>query len=227
MLTSTKYKLKPKIADFGDFTIPNPKYGDFNLNLHPLNMELPIQFDLWEDQVNEICNLIPFVNNCQHFVTITSKFFTEESSLRREGIHIDGNFCADPDFSCSTWGGTTTTWAGTSVNKKLEIKTKFVSPYGITPPLGTYVSANYGGIFVASSYGGCDIYEDEIECYIGDEGSLAHDDRFKHGKILKPNRLYFISSDTPHSSLPIPQSTRRTLIRVTLDHKYPNRLIRE
>lgn len=34
-----------------------------------------------------------------HYVTIDSKYFTEDEFQRREGVHVDGNFCADAYFS--------------------------------------------------------------------------------------------------------------------------------
>lgn len=218
-------KLKPTVVDVSSVIVCEPRYGDLSLNLHPLDMELPPQFQLWSSAVEAIRELIPHHNGTsnRHFVTITSRFFSESGTLRREGVHIDGNFCADPEFSGATWGGTTTTWAGTTVNRELEIKTRWVSPYGVTPPLGRFVSSTHGGIFVASSAAGCSVWTGHIDCVVGNEGSLEHArDRLSGESQLSPHRLYFMSSDTPHESLEIQKGTRRTLIRVTLAHDYPN-----
>jgi hypothetical protein len=219
MLTDREYLLQPTLKDLGLLEVVEPKYGDYTLNLHPACLDLPPQFSIWKEQIESIIERVPDFYKFQNFITINSKFFTQDSALRREGVHIDGNFCADPNFSCSTWGGTTTTWGGTSLDPQLNIVTKWVSPYGVTPPLGTYVTPDFGGILIASSFEGCDVFEKERLCYIDDEGSLEHED-FQEPTRLEANKLYFMSSDTPHSSLVIPRGNRRTLIRITLDHSY-------
>lgn len=228
VLTQNTYRLCPLVKEISELFVFDPRYGDFVLNLHPLHMPLPAGFERWNTAVSGIRGLIPRHNGSsnEHFVTIASRFISEDGSLRREGIHIDGNFCADPDFSGATWGGTTTTWAGTTVDRKLQVKTRWASPYGVTPPFGNFVSSTHGGIFVASSSVGCSVWIDPIECNVGDEGSLDHvKDRLSGEVILSPHRLYFMSSDTPHESLQIPKGTRRTLIRVTLAHDYPNAIV--
>lgn len=219
--------INPKFVDLGELTLVDPEFGDFTLNLHPYKTPLPQQFYIWKDVVEtRILSLIPHNDNSsnEHYVTITSKYFTEEGCLRREGVHIDGNFCADPTFIGETWGGTSTTWAGVHIDENLVITTPWESPYGIQPPIGKYVSSELGGIFCVSSFEGCDVWDNKIECEIGDGGSLNHFNT-DEPEILKANNLYFMSSDTPHQSNIIPQGERRTLIRVTLAHDYPNEML--
>lgn len=224
MITKEEYLLSPTVLELCELEILDPVYSDVSLNVHPLEIPIPQQCELWQGQIQTILSHIPNWHLYNNYLSISSKFFTEDSALRREGVHIDGNFCADPNFSCSTWGGTTTTWGGTHCDQYLNITTKWESPYNIKPPLGEYVSSEYGGILIASSLEGCDIFPDRIVCNIGNEGSLEHLS-WNNPVRLKANTLYFMSSDTPHSSLIIPKGSRRTMIRITLDHLYPNKLI--
>lgn len=218
--------------------IPNPDFGDMKLNVFPFEhtgeyTRLPEAYKIWEPTLNEILKLVPLVDGCnQHYVTIDSKFFTVDDFLRREGVHIDGNFCADVKFSHSTWGGTRTTWGGTSTvpdpekPENYKVVTPWVSPYGITVPFGTYVSSELGGIFCVSSEIGCRAWSGIFEGEIGDEGDFTSmmnqltDDR---EIVFDKNHLYFMSSNTPHESMKISKGTRRTFMRVTLNHKYPNK----
>ena len=63
-------------------------------------VSLPEGFKIWEDSFNEILKRIPLQEGANtHYVTIDTKFFTTDDFLRREGIHIDGNFCVDPYFT--------------------------------------------------------------------------------------------------------------------------------
>ena len=227
-LTEKIYELRPRLVDLGPFSVPDPRFGDLSLQLHPLQRRLPVEFSLWQPCVDAIA-LQPHFSGIRRwgFVTISSKFFSMASALRREGIHIDGNFCADPEFSQATWGGTTTTWGGVSTEDGVNITTPWACPYGSTPPLGQYVSSALGGVFVAASYAGCEVWPNAVDCRIGDAGDLQHmEGQLGESVLLEANRLYFMTSDTPHQSLIVPKGTRRTLLRITLPHDYPNAGIR-
>lgn len=222
------------IKDICNLNVPNPEYGDMKLNVFPIDIEnsplLPKEFSIWEETLDSIIEHIPLVDGCnQHYVTIDSKFFTVDDFLRREGVHMDGNFCADVNFSRPTWGGTRTSWGGVSIDKECKIITPWVSPYNVEVPYGTYVSDSLGGIFCASSEIGCRAWQGTFEGEIGDEGDFSNmkNQLNQDNEVLfKKNRLYFMSSNTPHESLKIAKGTRRTFIRVTLNHNYPNELIR-
>ena len=118
-MDNKEHFLNTKQKYLGNVKLPNPEFGDLKLNVFSIShdgnkIELPKQFKDYEDSLNEIMAKIPVQENAtEHYVTIDSKFFTTKAFLRREGVHIDGNFCADPNFKGSTWGGTTTTWGGT------------------------------------------------------------------------------------------------------------------
>ncbi len=212
--------MKCSLINIGNERILNPMYGDFKLQVFPFDsiseIILPDGFKLWENQVNRILKLIPFQPHAKtHYLTIDSKFFTQDGYLRREGVHIDGNFCADPNFPFKTWGGTSI--------KNGEINQDFVSPYSIKVPIGDYVSENKGGIICSSSFGGCKVWHGEMSNKVLDSGEYPEFLLNKGSEEdLRENNVYFMSSNTPHESTCIPKGTRRTLIRITLNHEYDN-----
>ena len=252
------------IKDLGKLNITDPSFGDVKLNLFPFendgNIKLPYGYKLWEKTLNEIMSHVPKVKGANsHFVTIDSKFFTVAEFLRREGVHADGNFCADPKFSLRSWGGTQTTWGGTSIEEEEEeqevgerttwggtrttwggarlhpngnhytVITPWVSPYNVEIPFGDYITDEKGGILCVSSYVGCQGWQGEFYGEIGNEGCFDNmlnqltDDR---KVVFEANKLYFMTSNTPHESLLIPQGVRRTFMRVTLHHEYPNQMLK-
>ena len=123
MSTATLPVHRCTVTQIGHCYIPDPLYGDMKLNVFPFKntgrrVYLPDMFSLWDDTLNQILEHIPVLDaHNEHYVTIDSKFFTVDDFLRREGVHMDGNFCADPAFSHTTWGGTRTTWGGTIVEQ--------------------------------------------------------------------------------------------------------------
>lgn len=229
---NTKFQILDGSLPINDSQI----HGNLTLNLFPVTRPftpLPSQFGDFQRLVDQMLLNVPWDKPTSnlHYVTIDSKFFTQPSALRREGLHIDGNFCADPNFQYATWGGTT--WSGTrgvtDENGNFFVETPFVSPYGIKPPIGTYVSADKGGILTLCSYSGCDVYSGEMDFEVGNEGNVEpHRREIMYNGThtdLEKGVLYFMSSNTPHESKIVPAGVRRTLIRVTLAHDYNNALI--
>ncbi len=106
---------KTHVKKLGDITIPDPEHGDLKLSVFPFEstgewVTLPEGFKRWEESFNEVLKMIPLQEGANtHYVTIDSKFFTTDDFLRREGVHMDGNFCVDPYFSGISekkeWGG--------------------------------------------------------------------------------------------------------------------------
>jgi hypothetical protein len=117
---------KTEVKNLGEVDLPNPKFGDLKLSVMPFEnngkwISLPDGFKLWEESFNEILKHIPLQEDANtHYVTIDTKFFTIDEYLRREGVHIDGNFCVDPYFISSSvnemasWGGASynSSWGG-------------------------------------------------------------------------------------------------------------------
>lgn len=205
---------------------PKIDFGDLKLNVFPvvhggMDIRLPVAFKPFERCVRGIFNYIPVQPQAmEHYVTIDTKFFTESGYLRREGVHIDGNFCADPTFQHPTWAGITF--------EKGEIIQNWASPYGIIPPIGTYVSEDLGGILCLSSAIGCEFWRGTFYGEIlggGDADLLRPQLTEDKRRLMDANGLYFMTSNTPHCTLPVFPGTRRTLIRVTLNHLYENKNI--
>lgn len=223
--------LQTKQEFLGNINLPNPEFGDIKLNVFPIKhigswINLPKQFKDYEESLNLIMDMIPVQEKAnEHYVTIDSKFFTTKDFLRREGVHIDGNFCADPNFKGSTWGGTTTTWGGTHCTPELKITTNWVSEHNIKIPIGKYVSNDLGGLIVVSNKIGCKVWGGNFKGLIGNEGdfSLLKDQLTKEKEfILGENEVWLLSSNTPHETMLIEQGKRRTFMRITLAHNYDN-----
>lgn len=226
---------------------PDARHGDVKLNVYPFKhrwhkgfdehlwVRLPEGFERWEVLLNTIIdNYVPHQEvggeELTHYVTIDSKFFTLPESLRREGLHIDGNFCCDPKFARETWGGGGT-WAGVTYNHKTgKPQADWVSPYMKIEdiPIGDYVSDTKGGIICVSSYPGCRAWQGRFEGDIGDGGDCSELQQ-KPSDVdrvtFEKDEVYFMTSNTPHESLVISKGTRRTFMRITLDHRYKNAAI--
>lgn len=174
----------------------------------------------------------------KHFITVDSKFMGQDSALRREGIHLDGNFCGDPEFQKKgnlCWGGSETTgWGGSRcelvTDGRYEVKTPWVSEFGTKMEIGEYISSTKGGILCLSDYSGCTAFElNNKVVNIKSGGELIPSEIFMGASKIKEfvkDAIYFMTSDTPHESHIIPAGNRRTLIRITLAHDYDNSLIK-
>ena len=235
---------KSRVIELAKMPIDDPLYGDLKLNIFPFchpcrRLVLPNEFKLWEPLANRMLDFIPVQEHAnRHFLTIDSKFFTVDETLRREGIHMDGNFCVDTNFGAACWGGATPTWGGatprecpperpekpdepTPDDESRVADTPWISPYDAYPPYGDYVSGEKGGILCVSSHVGCRAWEGQYPDPMA-EGSYSHLSFGDDAIEMKPHTLYFMSSNTPHESTVIDAGSRRTFMRITLDHRYDN-----
>lgn len=95
---------KTHIKQIEKLQVPDLEYGDMKLNVLPFEhtgeyIKLPNGFETWNDCFNEVLKKIPLQDGANtHYITIDSKYFQKDEFQRREGIHIDGNFCMDPYF---------------------------------------------------------------------------------------------------------------------------------
>ena len=116
---------KTHVKRLGTVVLPDPQHGDLKLSVMPFEntgkwVSLPEGFKMWEKAFNNVIKRIPLQEGANtHYVTIDTKFFTKDEFLRREGVHIDGNFCVDPNFRSlnenefkSSWGGAMPSWGG-------------------------------------------------------------------------------------------------------------------
>ena len=229
------------IKKIGKLSLLDPQFGDLKLSVMPFEnngqrIKLPVGFEMWEDILNEIAKTIPQVEGAnQHYVTIDTKFFTQAEFLRREGIHLDGNFCVDPNFGKASWGGTQPTWGGARLVDYVakpdnsHVKMDWVLPYpNLMIPIGDYVSGEKGGLLCIATEVGCQGWQGEFFGEVGAEGDCSSmtkqftDDR---KVVFEKDTLYFMTSNTPHETLLIDKGKRRTLLRITLNHEYPNQLL--
>ena len=245
-----------KIQKVSKLSIPDPEFGDIRLSVFPFEhtgqfINLPSGFEIWNDSFNKILQQIPLQEGAnQHYITIDSKFFSKSDFLRREGVHADGNFCVDPNFRSSTWGGTSPTWGGVEPSEPKEtwggvkptwggtnilklipkpdnshVKMDWVLPYDLMIPVGDYISYDKGGIFCIATEFGCQGWEGEFYGEVGPEGDFSQmcNQLTDDKKVLfEKDTLYFMTSNTPHETLYIEKGNRRTLIRITLNHEYKN-----
>lgn len=194
---------KTHVKKICDINLPDPEFGDLKLSVMPFEntgefVSLPDGFKRWEESFNEILKLIPLQEGANtHYVTIDTKFFTTDQFLRREGVHIDGNFCVDPNFKSineekktwggagfndglkKTWGGAglKKTWGGAGFNSGAGLKKTwggagFNSDGNFTTNIGTgddNLKKTWGGAGLKKTWGGAGVKNDE-------EGS-------NHGKI--------------------------------------------
>lgn len=328
---------KTHIKNIGKLQVPDPKYGDMKLNVHPFEhtgdyVKLPPGFEMWNDCFNDILKEIPLQEGVNtHYVTIDSKYFQEDEYQRREGIHIDGNFCMDPYFvyqnyflhffnhpeskpdnlslqnqfgMAATWGGIRLkpplldTWARMRLNerereireRKLErilkreererklkreresseeplskrqktsekvpstdkfnsleslidfclnyqakddnshVEMSWKLPSNVIVPVGTYVSEHKGGILTASSQVGCQAWLGEYHgCVLseGDYSDMADQLTDRDKIVFDKNNLYFMTSNTPHETILQKADTRRSFIRITLNHNYDNSVFKK
>jgi hypothetical protein len=241
----------------GSFTVPDPEWGDMKLNVFPFIHDgktpprLPGPFRMWEDTLAQMMRNIPAQEGAeQFFVTIDTKFFATPGYLRREGVHMDGNFCGDYDFSWgdagatpkASWGGSPPTprptWAGNGPSSGIvavsreekpdnsHVRIGFKLPYDITVPLGKYVSGSLGGTLMASSVTGCQAWPGEYRGRVGSGGDWSQMvDQLGEAVQIGGNELWLTTSNCPHETLMIPAGTRRTFMRVTLPHNYNNRVL--
>jgi hypothetical protein len=146
---------RTSIKNLGEVILPDPETGDFKLSVMPFEnngswVSLPEGFKQWEESFNEVLKYIPLQEGANtHYVTIDTKFFTTDEFLRREGVHIDGNFCVDPYFSSSitemaSWGGASyngggSSWGGASYKPKAK------SSWGGAEPMPSWGGARSSG----------------------------------------------------------------------------------
>ena len=108
-----------------------------------------------------------------------------------------------------------------------HVKMDWVLPYDLVIPISEYVSSTKGGILTVSSEVGCQAWDGDFYGEIMSEGSFEKmEDQLSDDRkvIFEKNKLYFMSSNTPHETLLINKGKRRTFLRITLNHNYRNQV---
>lgn len=246
-------RIEPKTINLGKINIPDQEVGTAILNVMPFihdgtYIKLPLEYKKWEPLLNEMMSKVPVQKDAKtHYITIDSEFFTESrEAQRRPGIHIDGNFCVDPNFKSpkgqveKCWSDiepVQPSWSGIepkddqvykSKPDNSHVKMDWVLPFNIVIPVAKYVSSDKGGILIASSNVGTTYWDEHIDGHVGPAGDCSHlTDKLKksNSKHIPANELFFMSSNTPHDSIKVEKGIRRTFLRITLNHDYNNQAI--
>jgi hypothetical protein len=162
---------RTSVKNLGEVILPDPNTGDFKLSVMPFEnngswVSLPEGFKQWEESFNEVLKYIPLQEGANtHYITIDTKFFTTDEFLRREGVHMDGNFCVDPYFTSSlneemsSWGGASydgnSSWGGASYQEPKSswggAEPDIKSSWGGAEP---DVKSSWGGAEPMPSWGG-------------------------------------------------------------------------
>lgn len=173
---------RTSVKNLGEVILPDPTTGDLKLSVMPFEnngewVSLPEGFKQWEESFNEILKMIPLQEGANtHYVTIDTKFFTTDEFLRREGVHIDGNFCVDPYFSTSvmekaSWGGASyggSSWGGARYQEPPKAK------------------SSWGGASI-SSWGGARYYESTQESIDSPKYSLVKGENDVYSLVRESN----------------------------------------
>lgn len=170
-------------------------------------VSLPEGFKQWEESFNEVLKYIPLQEGANtHYVTIDTKFFTTDEFLRREGVHIDGNFCVDPYFSSAiaekaSWGGSSyggSSWGGARYEEPK-------SSWGGAEPRPSWGGARYeepksswGGAEPRPSWGGA-TYEYELENELAEFESVSYP---KYSLVKGENDVYSLVRESQFESYP-------------------------
>ena len=164
---------KTHVKKIGEVSLPDPEHGDLKLSVFPFEntgewVTLPEGFKCWEEAFNDVLKSIPLQEGANtHYVTIDSKFFTTDDFLRREGVHMDGNFCVDPYFSGldekkrewggASWGGAS--WGGASYDNDGQSKSSWGGA-SYEKEKSSWGGASFDN---KSSWGGASYTEEETE----------------------------------------------------------------
>lgn len=187
-----------KIEKVDVVSIPFESVGE--LYMHPISLgipvSLPVMYKSFETVIEKMLSNIDLTSGTA-FVTIDQKAVKQNTTHRRGGKHVDGNFIFD-------WGGSG--WLTGSEGRVLS------------PEDHKLQYANeLGGTLIASSYPLCKAWRgsfDELPLQGGNCANVSESnlDSF----ILEPNAIYLMNSTCVHESLPSDVDIDRTLVRITL-----------
>lgn len=154
----------------------------------------------------------------QFYITIDEREVVAGEAHRRGGAHIDGNYLPMFQSGQPAWGGWGSTskmaWGGGWLN---GVPGRMLSP---EHQRACYES-ELGGTIIATNYPACKVWAGEFEGTPGLGGSCEHFrdeledmDQF----TMEPNTAYLINSTCIHQSMPVKETVRRQLVRLTLDN---------
>jgi hypothetical protein len=142
------------------------------------------------------------------YLTVDGKVVEKNTTQRRGGAHIDGNYLPSLKWGSGNGGGNG--WKVGEGGRSLSSKEHKLSYQSTT-----------GGMIIASNYPGCKGWNGKFNNDPGIGGDCTHLNDLGEGFILKPNTIYYGNSQFIHESLPIDKTVHRTLVRITLPMDYP------
>lgn len=183
-------------------------HHDGEMKMLPFNLsnleEIPEKF---KELVKKMIEVLPIKNGIA-YLTVDGKVVSENSTHRRGGVHIDGNYLQEGDWGNS--GGGNGGWKVGEGGRKLNSEEHALS----------YLSEN-GGMLITSNYPACKGFNGVFEGFPNEGGDCTHIQNLGDGFMLKPNTVYYGNSQWLHESLKINKTVHRTIVRITLPTNYP------
>ena len=172
-----------------------------DLYMHPIDISEHAKLSAEYSKYNRVVNdMLSCLKNRQGeaFVTIDTRIVEAGSTHRRPGKHVDGNFIFD-------WQGGGGGWLTGSEGRILSPKDHKKQ----------YCDSENGATLIVSDFIGCKAWEGEFNDYPKQGGDCSHIDT-NEGFYLKQSIVYLMNSTAIHESMPLPVTTKRTLVRITL-----------
>lgn len=193
--------------DFGQVTIPSFE-GEIKMLPFSLAMLNAIP-DMFKELVNQMIAKLPYKYGTA-YLTIDGRLVEKNTSHRRGGPHIDGNYIPE---MCG-WGGSgtggTQGWKVGEGGRALSTREHRLS-----------YDHKAGGMLIASTHAACKGWHGVYPGKAGIGGDCSDIFCLDDGFILEANKLYYGTSQFIHESLPVTENVHRTLARITLPLNYP------
>ncbi len=162
------------------------------IHMHPFNLhkiQMPIGFEDYESILKSLCKQINAFNG-EAYMTVDEKIVEKGCFHRRPGPHVDGF------------------WVKESHS------------HGQPKPPGSHIHKKNIArmpLILVSNEVGCRVWSGLFDELPQSDGDLSHV-KLKENKseILEANRAYFLSGDCIHESLPMQETVKRSLLRITL-----------
>ena len=178
---------------------------------HTVDMVAPPQY---AELIRQMLKDAGIPMETKFFITIDESTVEEGKAHRRGGAHIDGNYLPEFQESGPSWGGGTGySWGGGWLN---GVPGRILTP---DHQRACYESM-LGGTIIATNYPACKVWDGEFEGTPGQGGSCEHfrDELDQMNQFtMEANTAYLINSTCIHQSMPVQETVKRQLVRLTLD----------
>lgn len=185
------------------FEIMLPSFRGDQVYMHAFeidNPSLPKPYDRWAPVVEKMISKCSNIKGTA-YLTIDEKLVRQNTSHRRGGPHVDGNYLY-------AWSDEGSGWL-TGENGRMLSEEKHRDQY----------CANTGGMLIVSSHEACKGWNGRIAGIPAQGGDCSRLDLSEMEEfMLSPNVVYWGNSTFVHESLPVKQDVYRQLVRITLPH---------